>query len=302
MIYDCFTFFNEHTVLRLRLEMLQHVVDRFVLVESPVTHQGANKPLHFAEHRDQYAPWLDRIIHVVVEDMPETDDAWDREKHQRRCIMRGLTEAGADDLILVSDVDEIPRPGVVAELVSSISSPVQLEMTMHYFMFNLIAPVPWRHAKAARFQDLTDPESLRMTKGLPVIPDAGWHFSYLSPADGVRTKLRSFAHTEYSNDRYTSSRHIERSMRWAVDPFGKYLYELADDDALPAEVTRERFPAYFHRGRSRLQGLAARAYRVVASAPLPRWFNDYLWPVAVVPVATLRVVQRLRRMANDGTR
>ena len=115
MIYDCFTFFNELDVLEIRLHVLAEVVDRFVLVEARQTFQRGTKPLYYAENRDRFAAFTDRIEHVVVDEFPdEAAGAFGCEAWQRNAIRLGIRDAGVGDTILVSDVDEIPRPECVA--------------------------------------------------------------------------------------------------------------------------------------------------------------------------------------------
>src|SRR5205823_1107096 len=109
MIYDCFLFFNEVELLEIRLHDLSAVVDRFVLVESPVTFSNKPKPLYYADNRDRFKAFEDRIIHVVVDDNPPADSPFDRENHQRNCIARGLAACHPDDVVLISDLDEIPK-------------------------------------------------------------------------------------------------------------------------------------------------------------------------------------------------
>ncbi len=110
MIYDCFLFFNEIQLLRLRLAELSPVVERFVLVEATRSFTGHPKPLHFENNRHLFEEHLEKICHIVVDDLPaKYESAWDMEAHQRNAILRGLTEANPDDIIAISDVDEIPR-------------------------------------------------------------------------------------------------------------------------------------------------------------------------------------------------
>ncbi|MBO6167304.1 MAG: hypothetical protein J6P13_03005 [Kiritimatiellae bacterium] len=115
MIYDCFSFFNELDILEIRLNALKDVVDRFVLVEAVKTHSGQPKKLYFEENKDRYKPFLDKIIHVIVDNEPHLPEkcpkltaAWAYENHQRNVIVRGLARIGADDVLLISDLDKIP--------------------------------------------------------------------------------------------------------------------------------------------------------------------------------------------------
>jgi hypothetical protein len=108
MIYDCFPFFNELELLEVRLHELDGLVDKFVLVEATKTFPGHPKPLHFADNRERFSAFADKIIHVVVEDMPGGDgprDHWVRDRFQRNAIGRGLLNCQPDDVIMVSDMD-----------------------------------------------------------------------------------------------------------------------------------------------------------------------------------------------------
>ena len=116
MIYDCFTFFNEIDLLEIRLNVLRDVVDRFVLVEVGETHTGKRKPFYFKDNIHRFDLFRDRIIYVGIESFPPGHDAWWNENYQRNAILRGLSNARSDDVIMISDLDEIPRPEVVKKL------------------------------------------------------------------------------------------------------------------------------------------------------------------------------------------
>ena len=108
-IFDCFTYFNEDDLLRIRLETLDAHVDYFVIAEATHTHSGLTKPLNFRPAL--FLKFEATIIYIVVDDMPvHLNDAWANENHQRRALMRGLNAATFDDLVMVSDLDEIPNP------------------------------------------------------------------------------------------------------------------------------------------------------------------------------------------------
>ena len=91
-IYDCFTFFNELDILDIRLQELYDTVDHFVLVEANQSHSGKPKEYIFENNKDRFEKYLDKIIHIKIDDFPDTKDSWVREKFQRYCINRGLTE------------------------------------------------------------------------------------------------------------------------------------------------------------------------------------------------------------------
>lgn len=117
-IYDCFPFYNELEVLELRLSLLYPYVDHFVLAESTVTHRGDPKPLYFYENREKFAQYMDKIIYVRLncktKDTHPND--WSIENAQRDILTDGLKNCEPDDIIIVSDADEIPSPGIIQGL------------------------------------------------------------------------------------------------------------------------------------------------------------------------------------------
>ena len=107
-IYDCFSYWDEDLLLDLRLNILNDFIDYFVIVEGNKTWQNNFKKLRFDINK--LSKFKDKIIYIPVEDMPEGDNPYLRENHQRNCISRGLKNALENDLIIISDLDEIPNP------------------------------------------------------------------------------------------------------------------------------------------------------------------------------------------------
>lgn len=110
MLYDCFTFFNELDLLEIRLNILNDSVDKFVIVEATRTQNNKEKCLYFEENKARFAKFEDKIIHVVVKEFPQKLEQWTIENYQRNEIMRGLVNCKDDDVIIISDLDEIPNP------------------------------------------------------------------------------------------------------------------------------------------------------------------------------------------------
>jgi len=234
IVFDCFSFFNELDVLEIRLAELWNVVDHFVLVESITTHSGRTKPLYFAEHRARFAPFADKIIHVIVKDMPDGeghDANWARERHQRDSIYRGISDAAPEDRIIVSDVDEIPKPAILAELLKQNPSArnlfkfvcdqyclcLNLRTTRQHWLY--LGPVMvtrsnfrsgtalrafWPRTVSWRFPPplLTAWDAVRMRRKLGfwglvnIVSSGAWHFSFLGDDQLFRDKLSSYAHQE----------------------------------------------------------------------------------------------------------
>ena len=89
MLVDCFIFYNEIDVLKKRLRYLDGVVDKFVLVESTVTHRGEEKKLFFDENKKEFEEWSGRIIHVIIRDNPTDKDPWIR-KISNGIVLHGV--------------------------------------------------------------------------------------------------------------------------------------------------------------------------------------------------------------------
>jgi beta-1,4-mannosyl-glycoprotein beta-1,4-N-acetylglucosaminyltransferase len=127
-IFDCFTFFNELEILDIRLNTLNDYVDYFVLVEATKTHSGKEKELYYLKNKEKFKKFEDKIIHVIVDDMPERKEGqdevsyrWQLENFQRNAIMRGLKNCKDDDIIIISDADEIPNPKKFEEIKEKLS-------------------------------------------------------------------------------------------------------------------------------------------------------------------------------------
>ena len=228
-IYDCFMYFDEEVVLDVRLNTLNEFVDYFVIVESIYTHKGDPRELKF--NHKKFEKFKDKIIYIVDEETyPQTDEintedsedeksrkaifnAAYRENGQRNLITRGLKKANDEDIIMVSDVDEIPK---LSELnFKNINEKIILfKQDMFYYKFNLWLPnLIWTGTKACKKKNLVNPQWLRNIKdrkysffridtffsktkytSIKVINDGGWHFSNIKTPKEIEFKLRSYLH------------------------------------------------------------------------------------------------------------
>ncbi len=188
-LYDGFLFNDELDLLELRLMELDSVVDRFVLVEMGHNFRCQPKPLHFKENRDRYARWLHKIEHVVVEGYPIEPHPV-MEHFQRRCIARGV---GGADLIVIGDVDEIPKASVLEGFKESPSNgPVSLMQRLYYYTVDFEQDSPWIGSVVSPAWKQMDCEAIRQMRGLyPRASDAGWHFSWLGSPEQLSAKLRA---------------------------------------------------------------------------------------------------------------
>lgn len=122
-IYDCFTFYNELDLLELRLNILNDKVDFFVLVEASKTHSGEDKDLIFEANKKRFDKFLDKIVHIKIDDMPKlmNGNRWALENFQRNAIMRGLSDCKYDDIVIISDLDEIPNLENINQVINILS-------------------------------------------------------------------------------------------------------------------------------------------------------------------------------------
>lgn len=223
-VFDCFVFYNELDILEIRLHTLAPFVDHFVLVESPRTFTGQPKPLVFEENKARFAEFQDKIIHVIDDDMPEhADSTFVREAHQRSAIGRGLGEARAEDLIIVSDADEIPKPAALAEAIRTAPGRITyFEGVYYHFKLNwrLIGRQDVMTSRMVEYKNFHDGWLVRTTKGrrsasLPAwaealvwhpyaawrhksfmrrrtLPEGCWHFSFMADAETIKNKLAAY--------------------------------------------------------------------------------------------------------------
>lgn len=248
MLYDCFTFSDELELLEVRLHELAHVVDRFVLVEATATFSGLPKRLLFDEARPRFEAFAGRIIHIVVDDLPDVADAWARERHQRDAVLRGLAGCRPDDLVLLSDVDEIPRASAVLEAART-PTLKRFQQRFYYYWLNCQCGEGC-FSRLATYADLQrlSPGRLRTAEG-EVLRDAGWHFSYMGGVERIQTKLQWFSHQEFNCRPYTEAAHIASAMDSGADLFGRaeMAFELVPvDKSYPAFIREhpERFAAW----------------------------------------------------------
>jgi len=265
-IYDCFTFYNELDLLELRLETLYDHVDHFVLVEADTTYTSRPKPFYFEDNRARYSKWADKIIHVKAT-MPRHPDAWVNDRYQRDQIYVGIEHVDANDLILVSDLDEIVRPAAVDYMRNSEQTVFALRMSLHNFKLNYMKVNPDRYAiwgMAARrsvFDDIK-PDAFRQLRfqfmdspyqfsnaGCQVVEHGGWHFGYMGDKDWLLDKAQSFAHTEVNNPEFLSQidpdASIAKRTSWQQNSSDKYeIVEL--DSYFPEPVLRhqDRYQKY----------------------------------------------------------
>lgn len=266
-IIDCFPFFQELDILEWRLRELYPVVDTFVLVEATRTHSGKPKPLHYGENRQRFARWNDKIRHLVMADMtddPSLPATRRREMAQRNEILVGLRDVPDDALVMVSDLDEIPRREIVGGLAGQIPDGMigVFIQRLYYYNLNTSAPDrPWPGTRIARAADVRalSPHVVRCGLGQPDgyyphygrIENGGWHYSYFGGVDSIRAKQDAFLHQELVNPETTDEDAIKARVVAGTDIWGRTAeqsFVIGPASDLPWAVRSEphKWTGYFH--------------------------------------------------------
>ena len=241
-IVDSFIFYNELDILNYRLSILDDYVDYFVLVESRYTFAGDLKPLYYLENKDKFEKFNSKVIHIVV-DLPfkkpninyNLNQQWENESHQRNCIEYGINmisnKLDNDDIILTSDVDEIPNPNVLINaksnnLIFNNNCLNRLALDMYYYnlYYRLGEGSNWHGIKLMTFFaykniNLTF-QQMRVwehTNNVPIIEKGGWHLSYFGNIDFIINKIGSYSHQEYNNSEYTDKNVLENKLKNGIN-------------------------------------------------------------------------------------
>lgn len=234
-IIDGFIFYNELQLLNYRLHLLYDVVDKFIIVESTHTFMGTPKPLYFKENDHLFTKFNSKIVHIVVDNMPhvppkvEFNEQWNNEHYQRNCIQIGIQSLlpAPEDIILITDVDEIPDPRTLMTIKRG-EIPISfamLAMDLYFYNLNHRAPYRWCHPKVLSYREYTrlslPCSKLRMTDQLPCIMNGGWHLSYFGSPLFIQNKIKVFSHQEFNLEEHTNLSVIEQRMTSNLDLYNR---------------------------------------------------------------------------------
>ena len=230
-IYDCTNYFNEDLMYGLRLEILDKYVDKFVVAESKYTHSGQPKKLHFNINR--YSKFKDKIHYIVVDKEPEDlidlsnleynqaqgtkrINSLKRIRQQYDVLKDGIEEANNDDLIILSDCDEIPNLTNLEDL--PLNEILIFKQLLFYYKFNLHHDsMIWHGSKACLKKNLSTFNWLRNIKNkkykpwrldtyfsknkytnIKIVENGGWHFTNIKSPEDIVMKLLNFGeHNEF---------------------------------------------------------------------------------------------------------
>jgi|TARA_B100001059_G_C17774721_1_gene550538 beta-1,4-mannosyl-glycoprotein beta-1,4-N-acetylglucosaminyltransferase len=256
-IYDCFQYFNEDHIVDLRLNILDKYVDHFVISESTKTHQGENKKLNFDVKK---FPKFKNKIRFVVADYKKninfsnhTGGESPIEQHQRNFLIEGIKDASPEDMIILSDSDEIPD---LTKINSIDKNKKYIAFSQKMFMYKLnlqnIDESNWIGSKITKKKYISSMQELRNLKfkkypfwridkkNLQIIK-GGWHFSFLQTPQQILTKIKSFSHGEFNNG-YINEKDINKKILKNEDIFsrGIKLKKINLDESFPNHILENK--------------------------------------------------------------
>ncbi len=258
-IFDCFQYFNEEHIADLRFNILNEFVDLFVIVESTVNHQGRPKKLHF--DISKYKKFKNKINYIVVDDTPENIKKPHKggeslvEQHQRNSIMKGLKKCGDNDLVILSDVDEIPDLNKLNEFDKNKYAVFSQKMFMYKLNLLNLRESNWHGSKICLKKKFKSPQWLRnlkfkkypfwridKTRNLQIIKNGGWHFAYLQSPENISKKIKSFAHGEFNTDYTSNEENIKLKIEKEEDIFnrGYKIKKIEIDSSFPEYILKNK--------------------------------------------------------------
>ena len=216
-IIDIFSFNGELDILELRLNILDKVVDQFIICESDETFTGLKKPLYFQENKERYAKWLPKIKHFVMASgdvvldresnaspgVPHNLHWWRREFTQKESMRYALTHLKDDDMVFIGDADEIWNPENIPT-----GGRWKLEQLVYAYYLNTRSSEWWEGTSVMPYKDIRNNtldnlrahDIHRAYMRAPTLKNGGWHFTNIGGIDFIKRKLQSYSHQEFNND------------------------------------------------------------------------------------------------------
>ena len=251
-IIDCITFFDNNLMFNLRYNILNEFVDYFVICESKFDHQGNKKKINFKQDKIYNQS---KIKHIIInEKFPENTNAWQNQAIQREFLLKNLNFANGDDYIFFSDPDEIPRPEILKNFDLKKKYGIFMQQCFNY-KFNLYNKYesPWEGTRVCKKKNLESIDFMRQKvksknlkynflridkeKSIQLFTNGGWHFNNIMKPEEISNKLKAFAHTEFSEDKFSNPKIIQQKIDQKIDLFERNQHYKVID-------LNEDFPIY----------------------------------------------------------
>lgn len=281
-IYDCFIFFNELDLLELRLNVLDSYVDYFVICEASVTHSGIPKEYIFENNKNKFSKFLHKIIHLKIDDIPTnflnlpilsnvksfddecvndihsfinettlfnkiTESHFGRDFFQKESLRRGLENCNDDDIIILSDCDEIPNPKVLEKVDKFINDYdfFTFNQKTYYYYINLLKETSWKGSRMGLYKNLKKYSfnKLRAQQNCE-ISEGGWHFSFMGGSEQIKLKIKSYSHQELNTSEYIDN--VDKNIENNIDPFFRGSLTKVNIDSSYPEYILDNLQKYQH--------------------------------------------------------
>ena len=246
-IIDCITFFDNNFMFDFRYNTLKDYVDYFVICESKFDHKGNIKNQNFIQ-KDNFDK--KKIKYFLMDTpFPKNNDPWKNQAIQREFLLSSTNFCDPEDYIFFSDPDEIPRPELLSNFVLTKKYGIFLQDCFNY-KFNLFNPyeTPWEGTRVAKKKDLKSIDFMRQKiksknlkysffrfdkeKNIQLFNDGGWHFNNVLKAEEISLKLKTFAHTEFSEEKFSDAKIISDKIDKKIDLFDRgHKYEVKELDS-----------------------------------------------------------------------
>ncbi len=249
-IIDCITFFDNKLMFELRFNILKDIVDFFIVCESEYDHRNKKKKLNFE------TKFLDNNkvkYFVMKKPFPNEFDIWKNQAIQREFLLNNVKSFAKDeDYIFFSDPDEIPNPSLLDGFNLKKKYGVFFQKCFN-FKFNLFNPyeTPWEGTRVCKTKNLKSIDFMRQKvksknlnysflrfdkeKNIQIIHDGGWHFNNIMEPEAISLKLKTFAHSEFSEKKYSDIEIIKLKIDNKVDLFerGHQYKKVKFDNSFP---------------------------------------------------------------------
>ena len=252
-IIDCITFFDNNFMFELRYNVLKNYVDYFVVCESKFDHRGNPKKINFIK-KDEYD--FTKIKYFLLEEaFPKNTNIWENQAIQREFLLESTNFAEPEDYIFFSDPDEIPNPEILINFELKKKYGIFMQKCFNY-KFNLFNSYesPWEGPRVSKKKNLKSINFMRQKiksknlsynflridkeKNIQIFNDGGWHFNNILDPQEISLKLKTFAHSEFSSEEFSSPTVIKEKIEKKIDLFNRgHNYKKIE--------INETFPKYF---------------------------------------------------------
>ena len=255
-IFDCITFFDNNYMFDLRYNILKEYVDYFIVCESIFDHRGKHKKKNFIK-KNKYN--YEKVKYFVLEKpFPKNTSIWKNQAIQREFLLKSVLDiAKDDDYIFFSDPDEIPRPEILVNFKLTKKYGIFMQKCFN-FKFNLFNQYesPWEGSRVCKKKNLKSIDFMRQEiksknlkykfyridkeKNIEIFNNAGWHFNNILSPEEISLKLKTFAHSEFANEKFSSILSIKNNIKNQNDLFGRgHNYKKIEiDDSFPEYIRK----------------------------------------------------------------